>query len=128
MFHSRTLNNKINKLHERALRLVYKEHSLSFEEILRKDNSVIIHHRNLQKLAIEMYKLTNNITVMKTLFHESGNTYTPRSGNSFQTYNVRTVYNGTETVSFRGPKNWGMVPSHIKKFKSLKEFKSRSRN
>ena len=53
-----------------------------------------------------MYKLTNNITptLMKTLFSESGNPYTLRSGNSFQTYNVRTVYNGTETVSFRGPK------------------------
>ena len=130
MFHSRTLNNKINKLRERALRLVYKEHNLSFEELLRKDNSVTTHHRNLQKLAIEMYKLINNITptLMKTLFPESGNPYTLRSGNSFQTYNVRTVYNGTETLLFRGPKTWGMVPSHIKKSKSLKEFNSRIRN
>ena len=120
MFHSRSLNNKINKLHERALRLVYKEHNLSFEELLRKDNSVTIHHRNLQKLTIEMYKLTNNITptLMKTIFPESINPYTLRSGNSFQTYNVRTVYNGTETVSYRGPKTRGMVPSHIKKSKS----------
>ena len=65
---------------------------------------------------------------MKILFPESGNPYTLRSGNSFQTYNVRTVYNGTETVSFRGPKTWGMVPSHIKTSKSLKEFKRRIRN
>ena len=51
MFHSRTLNNRINRLHERALRLVYKNSTLSFEELLQKDNSVTIHHRNLQKLA-----------------------------------------------------------------------------
>ena len=34
MFHSRLLNNRINRLHERALRLVYKDSNLSFEELL----------------------------------------------------------------------------------------------
>ena len=55
MFHNRTLNNKINKLHERALRLVYKDITLSFQDMLNLDNSMTIHHRNIQKLAIEMY-------------------------------------------------------------------------
>ena len=62
MFHSRTLNNRINKLHEMALRLVYKESKLTFEELLRKDNSFSIHHRNLQKLATEMYKVHNDLS------------------------------------------------------------------
>ena len=39
MFHSRTLNNRINRLHERGLRIVYNDHNLSFDELLRKDNS-----------------------------------------------------------------------------------------
>ena len=51
MFHSRTLNNRINRLHERALRLVYKDRHITFGELLREDNSFCIHHRNLQKLA-----------------------------------------------------------------------------
>ena len=58
MFHSRTLNNKINKLHERALRLVYKDCISSFENLLNID----IHERNLQKLATEMYKIKNNLS------------------------------------------------------------------
>ena len=72
MFHSRTLNNRINRLHERALRLVYKDHHLTFGELLRKDNSFCIHHRNLQKLATEMYKVKNNLspTLMKQVFPE----------------------------------------------------------
>ena len=130
MFHSRTLNNKINKLHERALSLVYNDHDLSFGELLMKDKSETIHHRNLQKLAIEMYTLTNNITptLMKAILAEFSNPYNLRSGNPFQTYNVRIVYNGTQTISFRGPKTWGMVPNHIRISKSLKEFKSKIRN
>ena len=42
MFHSRILNNRVNSLHERALRLVYKDQDSSFEQFLR-DNSFSIH-------------------------------------------------------------------------------------
>ena len=61
MFHSRSLNNKINSLHERALRITYGDRSSSFEDLLKKDNSVSIHHRNIQALATEMFKVENNI-------------------------------------------------------------------
>ena len=53
MFHSRKLNNRINNIHERALRLVYKDYTSSFDDLLATDNSFKIHPRNLQKLAIE---------------------------------------------------------------------------
>ena len=39
MFCSRNLNNRINCIHERALRIVYNDHDQSFLEILKKDNS-----------------------------------------------------------------------------------------
>ena len=61
MFHSRELNYCINRIHERALRLVYQDNSLSFAELLEKDNSVTIHLRNLQLLATEIYKLKNGL-------------------------------------------------------------------
>ena len=50
MFHSRTLNNKINRLHERALRIVYSDYKSSFCELLEKDKSFSIHHKNIQNL------------------------------------------------------------------------------
>ena len=59
MFHSRTINNKINRLHERALRIVYSDFKSSFEGLLMKDNSFSIHERNIQSLAIEIYKFLN---------------------------------------------------------------------
>ena len=54
------LNNKINRLHKKALRIVY--HDLSFEELLQKDNSFSIHDRNIQSVAIEMFKARNNLS------------------------------------------------------------------
>ena len=52
MFCSRSSNNRINHLHERALRIVYNDPSSRFEDLLVKDNSVSIHHRNIRLLAI----------------------------------------------------------------------------
>ena len=62
MFHSRGLNNRINSIHERALRLAYKDYHSNFNELLAKDNSVSIHHKNLQLLAVEIYKHLNGIS------------------------------------------------------------------
>ena len=52
MFHSGSLNNKINRLHERCLRIIYNDKSSNFEEILNKDNSVSIHYNNVHALTI----------------------------------------------------------------------------
>ena len=59
MGHSRGLNNKINRLHERCLRIIYDDNKSSFDESLQKDKSITIHHRNIQSLAIELYKIRN---------------------------------------------------------------------
>jgi len=51
MFHGRVANNKINRLHERALRLVYNDYNSSFDDLLDKDKSVMVHHANIKLLA-----------------------------------------------------------------------------
>ena len=55
MFHDRNVNNEINKIHERALRIAFKDTSSNFEELLIKAASVTIHQRNLQLLATEIH-------------------------------------------------------------------------
>ena len=69
MLHSRTLNNRINRIQERSLRIVYNDQISSFGTLLEKDNSTKVHHKNLQVLATEMYKIQQNIgpVIMKDI-------------------------------------------------------------
>ena len=62
MFHSGIINNKINRLHERCLRLLYEDKSSSSEKLLKQDKSVTIHNRNLQIFAMEFFKVYQNIS------------------------------------------------------------------
>ena len=76
MFHSRNLNNKINQIHEQALRLVY-QNNLSFSELLNLDNSLTVQQKNLQRLVTEIYKVKNGIApeIMKEIFELQNPSY-----------------------------------------------------
>ena len=62
MLDFRTLNNKINRIHERALRTVYSNYNSSFSELLDKNGFFTIHQRNVQSLAIEIYKYLHGLS------------------------------------------------------------------
>ena len=55
-------NNNIRNLHGRCLRLIYNDKNSSYEELFTKDGSVSIHHRNIQALATEFYKIKNGLS------------------------------------------------------------------
>ena len=59
---SRKQNHYINGIHERALRVVYKDYNSLFDELLEKDNSGKIHDRDLQKLAPEVFMVKMDLT------------------------------------------------------------------
>ena len=65
MFHLRTLNNKINRLHEKALRDVYDDCKSKFDKVLEKDGFLSIPHINIQTLAIEIFNFLNGLSRQK---------------------------------------------------------------
>ena len=69
MFHSRKINNKIKRIHERSIRLVYSDNTSTFKELLDKDKSVSVHHKNIQMLAREIYKTVIGLapTIMNSI-------------------------------------------------------------
>ena len=101
MLHSRTLNNRINNIHERALRLTYKDDKSSFKQLLEKDNSVTVHQKNTQVLVTEIFKVKNNLgpDIMKDVFELKEPPYKLRSeSNHFTRQNVKTIYYGLLSI------------------------------
>ena len=119
------MNNIINKIHEKTLRLVYKdEKNLSLDDLLKKDKSLSIHQRNLQILATEIYKARNDLgsEIMKDIFHSIQKPYNRSNDSTVQRRRNRTVYFGRESISSLAHKILEIVHCEIKNAKSLDIF------
>ena len=117
MLHSRGLNNKINRIHARALRITYNDKSSSScSELLTKDRSVTIQHRNIRALAIEIYKVIQGISppLLNEVFVPSQCNYDLRGNNFLERRRVKSVRYGTESASFLAPQIWELLPNEIK--------------
>ena len=115
MFYSRKTNNRINKLHERALRLVYIDYESTFEDLLTKGGSFTVHDYNIQTLAIELYKLYNNIsqTIFGELFTRNNNGYYLRSKFDSVITQIRTVLKGSNSIRYFGPIIRNLIPEEL---------------
>ena len=136
MFCDRGLNRKINHLHERALRIAYNDYDSTFDALLEKDNSVVIHQRNLRSLLIEMYKIHSKISpaFICDLISESECKYQTRSHYKItentdgaisekkimmKIPQVHKVHTGIESFFYIGPKLWKSLPEDVKKSNTL---------
>ena len=90
MFHGRKLNERINHIHERALRIVYKDFNSAFEELFIEDNSLNIHHRNLQKVVTEIFKFKNSLSseLMNNVFEFTKKPHSLRTTSHFKSRNL----------------------------------------
>ena len=131
MFHSKKMHSRINKLHERALRVVYKnDDNLTFEELLRKDKSFSVHDINLQKLALVMYKVKNGLCARPvqdifTRIDQNTNVRSKENGENWIIPKVRTEHRGIETLRYRGPFTWNLLPDEIKSADTVEKFQSK---
>ena len=125
MCHDRTNNNKINRLHERCLRLIYNDKKSSFEDLLQKGGSVSKHHRNLRTLAVELFKVFKGLSPV--IFAEAfpvrqQSQYNMRNYSYFAMPHSKTVNHGLESLSYIGAKLWDSTPSHMKEIDSINAF------
>ena len=125
MCHSRIIHTQINKIHERALKIVYNDHISSFETLLDKSGTVSIHHRNLQLLAVELYKAVHNLSspLMHNLFQIKEMNLYLRKGKAIVPTNVKTTKFGINSLRYLVPKIWEQIPEDIKNCNSLIQFK-----
>ena len=101
MFCSRTLNNMINKLHEWSLRIILNDYASDFNILLENNNDICNHHRIIQALLIEVFKMKNKLTppIMDSTLNKRFNTYNLRNFEEFATGRKRAVWYGLETLS-----------------------------
>ena len=61
MFCSRTSNNMIKTVHERALRVIVGDDLIDFESLFKNNKDICSHHKNIHSLMIEMFKNKNEL-------------------------------------------------------------------
>ena len=112
MFHGRRVNNKIDDLHERSLRIVYKDNYSSYVDLLAKGKSFSIHQRNIQSLAIELFKVKQNLSnvIMCNILKTRTLTNNLRSQTDFVRDCVNTRRHSLNSLNYFATKVWDMIP------------------
>ena len=125
-FHNRTLNNKINRIHERALRMVYDDDISNFTDLLQRDGAFTIHQRNIQSLAIEMFKVKTKCgpSLLEDIFElRKYNGPSLRAKSDFVKPNINTVHYGEDSLKYFGCLIWELIPKEIKCADNIDIFK-----
>ena len=123
---NRSLNTKINRLHERCLWIVYNDKKSNFNELLVKD-SCLYPSSKFTKQTVEMFKVSRGLNpeIVNELFQfREQIPYELRQRSQFQIPWVHSVFSGTESLKFLGPKVWALVPNEMKQLESLGKFRN----
>ena len=114
----------LNKLHEKALRLVLYDHVSDFDALLRKNNNISCHHRNIQMLMNELYIIKNELAppIMDTMLNRRNITFNFRNLQSFGQKEKELFL--METLSYRIPQLWIFLLEEIKQRNPINLFKS----
>ena len=95
----------INKVHERALRLILNDHTSDFDTVLQNNNDSFSQYRRIQTLMVKIYKLKNNLNlpIMDFMFDRRNNMYNLSNFQEFVTKRKRAFKIVLETLNYRSP-------------------------
>ena len=127
-FTSRESINKIDKIQERALRFVLKDHTSNYKNLLLKSGFDSFRIYAVKSLVIELFKILEGITpnYLSELFVKADTPYDTRDKSKLiQSLKRKTTY-GLRSFQYMyyGAHVWNMLPVNMKAAQSLREFKS----
>ena len=125
MFCSRASDNMTNKIPEGALRLILNDQITDFDTLLQNNNDTCNHHRNIQTLMVEIYKIKINLNlpIMDFMFERRNSTYNLSIFQVFETKRKRTVKMGLEALNYKSPQLWSILPENLRQINWLVQFK-----
>ena len=105
--------------------MLLNDHESDSETLLQTNNHVCNHHRNIQTLLIEIFKIKKGFAppIMGSILKGRNKTDNVRNFQEFEAERKRTVYFGLETISYRSPQLWSLLPEHMRQLNSLDQFK-----
>ena len=98
------VNNCSSIIHERALKIVFRDYRSTIQKLLKQNKSVSIHQRDLQILATEIFKNDLNPVIIENVFKFKNITYNFWNAETLNGKNVNSVKYGTETIIFLSAK------------------------
>ena len=126
---SKILTKKINRIHEKSLRLVSKDHQSILDKMLDTLNEKTIHQQCIGRLLIEVYKFLNGYShnVMNDIFHLRQNNYNLQNFHAFATDVLRNNCM-LDSVLYMANKLWETLPFNLKNSCSLELLKKGLKN
>ena len=102
MFSSKPSNSKLEKIHERSLRIISHNYKSDYNSLLEQSNECTFRVRNLQSLMTEIYKTIADLnpTFIKEFFIRQDTPYRLKRNLRLKIPSVRTLSYGTESISF----------------------------
>ena len=115
---------QINRLHEGALRIVYYDDVLTFDQLLAMDKSFCIHHQNIQRLLTDIYKALNDTSgnSLKELFVKRESPISLRSKPELVIPSVNSILKGKNSLRYFSSVIWNSLPIEIREDHSISSF------
>ena len=114
---------KLERIQERALRVIYRSHSATYEELLRRADIPFLYNRRLQDITVLMYKVKHGLVpdCVSELFVRKSSTHSLRNSD-FVLPRFETIRYGKHSVRYLGPFLWSKLTENQRDSPSLRVF------
>ena len=125
-------NNKIEKIQERALRILYQDYTSPYSVLVQNAGTTTIFISRLKYLLIEVFKCLNrtNSTCLNDMFSIKQSPYSLRDPLKLVQPKRNTVRHGLRSFTYAGAKLWNELPIEMKDLRTidLSDFKTCLKN
>ena len=106
---------KIEKIQERALKIIYKDYNSSYDELLINTDTPSLFMSRIRLILFEVYKCIRDINppIINEIFENKPITYSFRNKHKIEQKKKRTTTYGLRSFGYTGAKLWNDISPHI---------------